>query len=39
MKMGAKILDGKEMAAAIKASLREKITKQGIKPGLAVILV
>ncbi len=37
--MGAKILDGKEMAAAIKASLREKITKQGIKPGLAVILV
>ena len=37
--MGAKILDGREMAAVIKASLREKITKQGIKPGLAVILV
>src|ERR1035437_821493 len=37
--MTAKILDGKAMAAAIKASLKDKITKQGIKPGLAGILV
>lgn len=37
--MGAKILDGKQMASAVKTSLRDKITKQGIKPGLAVILV
>jgi methylenetetrahydrofolate dehydrogenase (NADP+)/methenyltetrahydrofolate cyclohydrolase len=37
--MSAKILDGKVMAAEIKASLREKITGHGIKPGLAVILV
>jgi len=37
--MAAKILDGKAMAAAIKDALKEKIAKQGIKPGLAVILV
>ncbi len=37
--MSAKILDGKAMAAAIKTALREKIDSQGIKPGLAVILV
>jgi len=33
------IIDGKAMAAAVKAGLKEKITKLGIKPGLAVILV
>jgi methylenetetrahydrofolate dehydrogenase (NADP+)/methenyltetrahydrofolate cyclohydrolase len=33
------IIDGKAMAAAVKASLKEKITKLGIKPGLAVIQV
>jgi methylenetetrahydrofolate dehydrogenase (NADP+) / methenyltetrahydrofolate cyclohydrolase len=37
--MAAKIIDGKAMAAAIKGALKEKIEKQGIKPGLAVILV
>ena len=37
--MSAKILDGKAMAAAIKTGLKDKITAQGIKPGLAVILV
>ena len=37
--MSAKILDGKAMAAAIKAELRDKISTQGIKPGIAVILV
>lgn len=37
--MSAKILDGRAMAAAIKTALKEKIIKQGIKPGLAVILV
>ncbi len=33
------IIDGKAMAAAVKASLKEKIGKLAIKPGLAVILV
>ncbi|MEI7542501.1 MAG: bifunctional methylenetetrahydrofolate dehydrogenase/methenyltetrahydrofolate cyclohydrolase FolD [bacterium] len=37
--MSAKILDGKTMSAAIKTALKQKITQQGIKPGLAVILV
>jgi methylenetetrahydrofolate dehydrogenase (NADP+)/methenyltetrahydrofolate cyclohydrolase len=33
------IIDGKAMAAGVKLTLKEKITKLGIKPGLAVILV
>jgi methylenetetrahydrofolate dehydrogenase (NADP+) / methenyltetrahydrofolate cyclohydrolase len=33
------IIDGKAMAAAVKAALKEKLNKLGIKPGLAVILV
>lgn len=33
------IIDGKTMAASVKAALKEKITKLGVKPGLAVILV
>ena len=37
--MSAKILDGKVMSAVIKAELRDKISMQGIKPGIAVILV
>jgi methylenetetrahydrofolate dehydrogenase (NADP+)/methenyltetrahydrofolate cyclohydrolase len=37
--MAAKIIDGKAMAAGIKAALKEQIQKKGIKPGLAVILV
>jgi methylenetetrahydrofolate dehydrogenase (NADP+)/methenyltetrahydrofolate cyclohydrolase len=37
--LSAKIIDGKSMAAGIKAELRQKIDLKGIKPGLAVILV
>jgi methylenetetrahydrofolate dehydrogenase (NADP+)/methenyltetrahydrofolate cyclohydrolase len=40
--MSAKLIDGKAIAAAIRQELRERIAaldKQGIKPGLAVVLV
>lgn len=37
--MPAKIIDGKKIAAEIRAKIKNEITKLGISPGLAVILV
>ena len=40
--MAAKIIDGKQVAADMRAELKEKVAKmkdQGIVPGLAVVLV
>ncbi len=36
--MTAQLLDGKALAASIRASVRERILKSGSRPGLAVIL-
>src|SRR5687767_10316821 len=36
--MTAQLLDGKALAASIRASVRERIRKSGLRPGLAVIL-
>ena len=36
--MGARILDGKTLAASIRASVKARIEKLGVRPGLAVIL-
>jgi methylenetetrahydrofolate dehydrogenase (NADP+)/methenyltetrahydrofolate cyclohydrolase len=36
--MTAQLLDGKALAASIRASVRERIRKRGLRPGLAVIL-
>jgi methylenetetrahydrofolate dehydrogenase (NADP+) / methenyltetrahydrofolate cyclohydrolase len=36
--MTAQLLDGKTLAASIRASVRERIRKSGLRPGLAVIL-
>jgi methylenetetrahydrofolate dehydrogenase (NADP+)/methenyltetrahydrofolate cyclohydrolase len=36
--MSARILDGKSLAASIRASVKERIAQRGVRPGLAVIL-
>ncbi len=36
--MTARILDGKTLAASIRASVKERVAKSGARPGLAVIL-
>jgi methylenetetrahydrofolate dehydrogenase (NADP+)/methenyltetrahydrofolate cyclohydrolase len=36
--MTAQLLDGKALAASIRASIRERISRRGLRPGLAVIL-
>ncbi|MHC1750829.1 MAG: bifunctional methylenetetrahydrofolate dehydrogenase/methenyltetrahydrofolate cyclohydrolase FolD [Cellulosilyticaceae bacterium] len=37
--MDTKIIDGKEIAAAIKGELKQEIAEKGLTPGLAVVLV
>jgi methylenetetrahydrofolate dehydrogenase (NADP+)/methenyltetrahydrofolate cyclohydrolase len=36
--VGARILDGKSLAASIRAAVKERIAQCGVRPGLAVIL-
>ena len=37
--MAAKIIDGKEIAARIRADIKKRVSKLNVKPGLAVVLV